>query len=352
MGGLKMVDMTTVPTTTGLIKHKDLMKTFPTLIDRFGRQISYLRLSVTDRCDLRCAYCIPKGFRGFEVPAHWLNFAEIERLMAIFVRSGVSRIRLTGGEPLLRAQLPLLARRLAALPGLEELSLSTNATRLEDHAQALRDAGVSRVNISLDSLIPEQIKCLTGQDAFAKIMAGIDAAQQVGFSPIKINMVIVPGVNDREIDDMVAFCRDHRLILRLIEPMPMGDSGRTIAPHDLQETRQRLTQRFDLIPALIPGDGPAYYLQDPEGTFNVGFITPISRHFCATCNRVRLTVDGILHLCLGQEARVDFRTLMRSGASDEELTLALRAAVELKPERHEFREFPEKIMRFMSSTGG
>ena len=344
--------MTTILRNATSTKHKAPVKTFPSLVDRFGRQISYLRLSVTDRCDLRCAYCIPKGFKGFEVPAHWLTFAEVERLMAVFVRSGVSHIRLTGGEPLLRAQLPLLAQRLAALPGLEELSLSTNATQLEGHARALRDAGVSRVNISLDSLVPEQINCLTGQDAFAKIMAGIRAAQRVGFSPIKINMVIVPGVNDHEIDSMVDFCRTHKLILRLIEPMPMGDSGRAITPYDLQETRRRLTQRFDLVPALISGGGPAYYLQDSGGTFNVGFITPISRHFCATCNRVRLTVDGILHLCLGQEARVDFRTLIRSGASDEELAVTLRAAIELKPERHEFREAPEKIMRFMSSTGG
>lgn len=322
------------------------------LTDRFGRTIEYLRLSVTDRCDLRCTYCMPEGFKGFEEPEHWLTFDEIERLLSVFARLGVRRVRLTGGEPLLRRNLPELAARIAALPGIEDLSLSTNATQLARHARALKDAGVTRLNVSLDSLRPERIEAIAGRDVLARILAGLDAAQEAGFSPIKINMVAMRGVNDDEIGEMVEFCMARGFVLRLIETMPMGETGRNAEYLDLQPVKDVLRKRFGLTEGTLPGGGPARYLSTPDGRFSVGFITPISQHFCATCNRVRLTVDGTLHLCLGQEDRFEFRPLLRAGASDAELTEALRRAIALKPERHEFRERPEKILRFMSMTGG
>lgn len=323
-----------------------------TLTDRFGRRIEYLRLSVTDRCDLRCSYCIPEGFHGFEEPEHWLGFDELERLVAAFGRLGVRRLRLTGGEPLLRRDLPELAGRLATLPGIEDLSLSTNATQLEHHAEALYRAGVSRINVSLDSLRPDRVERINGRAVLDKIMAGLAAAKGAGFSPIKVNMVVMEAVNDDEIDQMVAFCIEHGFILRLIEAMPMGDTGRGAGYLELQTTRQRLQDKFDLVPVALPGGGPARYLQTRDGSFTVGFITPISQHFCDTCNRVRLGVEGTLYMCLGQEESVPFRPLLRGGASDAELEAAIRAAIELKPQRHEFREAPAKILRFMSQTGG
>jgi len=323
------------------------------LTDRFGRSIEYLRLSVTDRCDLRCTYCLPKGFKDFEEPQHWLTFDEIERLLAAFARLGTSRIRLTGGEPLLRRGLPELARRIGALPGIRDLSLSTNATRLDRYAPALKAAGISRINVSLDSLDRECMERITGHDSLPKIMAGIMAGKAAGFLPIKINMVAMRGVNDDEIDDMAAFCIEQGFILRLIEAMPMGATGRDAAFLDLGPIQSRLKEKFNLRPqASELGGGPARYLTTADGSANIGFITPMSQHFCATCNRVRLAVDGTLYLCLGQEEKFEFRPLLRDGASDAELEAAIRSAIALKPQQHDFREQPGKIIRFMAQTGG
>jgi len=322
------------------------------LIDRFGRAIEYLRLSVTDRCDLRCTYCIPEGFQDFEEPAHWLSFDEIERVVGTFARLGVSRVRLTGGEPLLRRNLPDLAGRLKQLPGLNDLSLSTNATQLDKYADALFQAGISRINVSLDSLHADRIAQVTGRDVLPKILAGLDAARRAGFAPIKINMVALQGVNDDEIEAMVAYCIEQGFVLRLIETMPMGETGRQAQHLDLQPVKEQLRARFGLIEGMPSGGGPARYLQTPDGTFSVGFITPISQHFCDTCNRVRLAVDGTLYMCLGQNDRVELRPLLRDGASDAELEQLILQAIVQKPERHEFREEPAKVVRFMSATGG
>jgi cyclic pyranopterin phosphate synthase len=323
------------------------------LIDPFGRAIEYVRLSVTDRCDLRCSYCMPKGFRGFEVPEHWLTFDEIERVIGAFGRLGVSRIRLTGGEPLVRKDVPALAARLAALPGISDLSLSTNATRLARQAGALREAGISRINVSLDSLRAERFRDITG-GKLDKALSGLMAGKASGFSPVKINMVVMAGVNDDEVEDMVEFCIEHDFTLRFIETMPMGDTGRAACRRylDLQEVRRRLEQRFDLLPGVMPGGGPARYLQVAGTRLRIGFITPISQHFCATCNRVRLSVDGTLYLCLGQEDRLELRPLLRAGVSDAALEQAIVSAIARKPERHEFRDNPEQVLRFMSMTGG
>ncbi|MBB5019441.1 cyclic pyranopterin phosphate synthase [Chitinivorax tropicus] len=296
---------------------------------------------------------MPAGFKGFETPSHWLTFDEIERLIGVFARLGVSRVRLTGGEPLLRKDLPILAGRLAALPGLDDLSLSTNATQLAHHAQALKQAGIRRLNVSLDSLNPCKFGQIAGRPSFDKVMAGLMAAKAEGFAPIKVNMVAMKGVNDDEIDTMVEFCHAHGFVLRLIEAMPMGDTGRHTQYLDLQPVANRLKQRFQLQEVAVPlGAGPARYLASADGSFNIGFITPISQHFCATCNRVRLSVDGTLYMCLGQDEKMEFRPMLRQGASDADLEAAIRAAIELKPERHEFKEKPEKVLRFMSMTGG
>lgn len=324
------------------------------LIDPFLRHIEYVRVSVTDRCDLRCSYCLPKGFHDFEEPADWLTFDEIERVMQAFTALGVRRIRLTGGEPLSRGKLPDLAARLARLPGLEDLSLSTNATRLKKLAPALKRAGVTRLNVSLDSLQPERFARITGGGKLADVLAGLTAAQDAGFTPIKINTVLMKGVNDDETGDLVRFCIERGFTLRFIETMPIGNTGRDASENyiDLQEVKRALAQEFELIPAVMSGGGPARYVQVAGTELKIGFITPISQHFCETCNRVRLTVDGTIYTCLGQEDKTELRPLLRAGATLEELKAAIRAAIGRKPERHEFTTSPEKVIRFMSYTGG
>ena len=272
------------------------------LVDGFGRTIEYVRLSVTDRCNLRCFYCLPRGVRRLSEPDHWLRFDEIERLMRAFAALGVQRLRLTGGEPLVRARLPELAARLSALPGIADVSLSTNATLLADYAGPLRRAGVTRLNVSLDSLKPERFREITG-GRLEPVLDGLMAARRAGFHWIKINMLALKGVNDDEFTDMVEFCAAQGFTLRFIEVMPVGRPGVEASRHylDLHEVKARLAERFDLIPGVVPGGGPARYVRVRGTDLHIGFITPISQHFCDTCNRVRLSVDGTLHLCLGQD---------------------------------------------------
>lgn len=326
----------------------------PRLTDSFHRAIEYVRLSVTDRCDLRCSYCLPPGYRDFSEPEHWLTFDEIERVIRAFTELGVHRVRLTGGEPLTRHHLPELAARLHALPQLADLSLSTNGVKLKKYASDLHHAGVQRVNISLDSLQPERFAAITGGGRLDKVLEGLAAAKQSGMHPIKINMVVLQGINDDEIEEMIRFCIEQDFTLRLIETMPMGDTGRTASSHylDLEDVRRRLAEKFELVPAVMPGGGPARYVSVAGTKLRIGFITPISQHFCASCNRVRLAADGALYLCLGQDDKLELRPLLREGISDGELKQAIRAAIARKPERHEFREQPQKIIRFMSMTGG
>lgn len=322
------------------------------LLDGFGRRIEYLRLSVTDRCDLRCSYCMPEGYKGYEEPEHWLNFDEIERLIEVFARLGLKRVRLTGGEPLLRRNLVDLVQRLAALPGIEDLSLSTNGTQLAKYASRLRRAGIHRLNVSLDSLDRDRVWAICGRDVLPHVLEGLEAAREEGFQLIKINMVAMAGTSEEEIDAMVAYCIERRFVLRLIETMPMGETGRSTGFLDLHPVRERLRVRFGLVDGVVPGGGPARYLVSPDGHFQIGFITPISQHFCETCNRVRLAVDGTLHLCLGQDDRVDFRDLLRMDCPDAAIEETLLAGLQRKPARHEFRERPHQVVRFMSSTGG
>ncbi|MBI3575084.1 MAG: GTP 3',8-cyclase MoaA [Gammaproteobacteria bacterium] len=324
------------------------------LTDSFQRTIEYVRLSVTDRCDLRCTYCLPEGYRDFQEPEEWLMFDEIERVLRTFAALGVRHVRLTGGEPLTRHGLPELAARLARLPGVEDLSLSTNAVRLKKFAGALYRAGVRRLNVSLDSLRPDRFAAITGGGRLDKVLDGLMAAKAIGFAPIKLNMVALRGVNDDEFEDMVRFCLEHGFTLRLIETMPVGDTGRAATDRylDLQDVRRRLAEKFELLPAAMPGGGPARYVRVGGTDLRIGFITPLSQHFCETCNRVRLAADGTLYLCLGQDDKLELRPLLRAGITDEELKHEIRASMARKPERHEFREQPGKIVRFMARTGG
>jgi cyclic pyranopterin phosphate synthase len=323
------------------------------LTDSFGRRIDYLRLSVTDRCDLRCFYCLPQGFSGFEVPEHWLSFDEIERVVAAFAEMGVQRLRLTGGEPLVRKGLPDLAAQLAAIPGIEDLSLSTNAVQLARHAAALKQAGVSRLNVSLDSISAEKFKHITG-GPLDKVLRGLAVAKDAGFAPIKLNMVVMKGVNDDEVEAMVQFCIEQGYTLRFIETMPMGSTGREAADHylDLRVVRERLERRFDLVDAVMPGGGPAKYVQVAGTDLKLGFITPISQHFCDTCNRVRLGVDGALYLCLGQDHSVELRPHLRQHISHDGLVNLLQQAIAGKPFKHRFDEASGKPLRYMAQTGG
>jgi len=296
---------------------------------------------------------MPKGFKDFEQPENWLTFDEIERVIKAFTELGVARVRLTGGEPLVRKNIAQLSQRLTALHGLSDLSLSTNATLLDKQAEDLKQAGISRINISLDSLKPERFKKITGGE-LQPVLDGLMAAKTAGFSPIKINMVAMKGINDDEFEEMVRFCLQHDFTLRFIETMPMGATGEDATDHyiDLQTVKKRLSKSFELIPGVMPGGGPARYVQIKNTDLRIGFITPISQHFCETCNRVRLSTDGTLYLCLGQDDKIELRPLLRQGISDDELKAVLIDAIALKPQKHEFKDKPDQVVRLMSMTGG
>lgn len=325
----------------------------PALIDPFGRRIDYLRISVTDRCDLRCRYCLPEGFKGFEEPADWLTHEEMARLVGLFVALGVSKLRITGGEPLTRRGVAALAARIGALPGVTDLAMSTNGTRLAAHAAALREAGVRRLNVSLDTLDPAEFREIAGRDCLNDVLEGLDAARRERFDPVKINCVVHRGTPEERVERLLHYTLAHGFILRLIEPMPIGATGRRYEFTDLNELGGRLAARHGLVPTKTPlGPGPARYWVTGNGTPALGVITPMSQHFCAACNRVRLTVNGTLHLCLGQENRVPLGHAMRAGADDAELRRLILAGIAAKPERHEFLSAPRRITRVMAQTGG
>ena len=323
------------------------------LLDPFGRHISYLLISVTDRCDLRCFYCLPEQFHDYAEPEHWLTFAEIEQVVRAFAALGVSRVRLTGGEPLVRRDLPQLVRSLAGIDGIRDLSLSTNAHRLAAQAHTLQQAGITRLNVSLDSLQPERFQQIT-KGKLDKVLAGLLAAKAAGFQPIKLNMVVMQGINADEILAMVDFCLEHQFTLRLIETMPVGETGRKASDHylSLQTVKAQLAEHYTLVPSIADGGGPAQYYSISNTGLRIGFITPMSQHFCATCNRVRLAVDGTLYLCLGHEHSVALRPLLRAGISDSELQATLVQALALKPQQHHFHAAQSGVVRFMSMTGG
>jgi len=330
------------------------------LIDRFNRHIDYVRLSVTDRCDFRCVYCMAEEMT-FVPRAEVLTLEEIAQVARAFVGLGVRRIRLTGGEPTVRAGLDKLAGWISGLPGLDELTLTTNGARLVQQAQALREAGVARLNVSLDSLDAGRFKALTRTGELAQVLAGIDAARDVGFSRIKINSVIMRERNDDEIEALVQYALNHQLDIAFIEEMPLGhidEHQRAEVFVSSDEIRQRLAKRWALLPLTDETGGPSRYWQIAGFASRIGFISPHSHNFCHLCNRVRVTAEGRLLLCLGNEHSVDLKAILRSGLSqtevDDALSAAIVAAMDIKPEGHHFShdENAEQLVRFMNMTGG
>lgn len=332
------------------------MSTHPTtaLIDRFGRKVEYVRLSVTDRCDFRCVYCMAEDMT-FLPRNEILSLEEIYRVAATFVSLGVKKIRLTGGEPLIRRDVLKLVQRLGQLPGLE-LVLTTNGSQLPHMAQDLKDAGVRRLNISLDSLNTQKFRELTRTGDLQQVLNGIQAAKAAGFKGIKLNAVILKGRNDDEILPLVDFARTEKLDLTFIEEMPLG----AISEHGRQECympsdaiRAIIEKHYPLIPSLHDSGGPARYYDFVDAHTRIGFISPHSHNFCGDCNRVRVTVEGRLLLCLGNEHSADLRAVLRSSDDDAVLQQAIVKAMDLKPERHHFNlEEEPQIVRFMNMTGG
>ena len=330
----------------------------PSLVDPFQRTIRYLRVSVTDRCNYRCFYCMPSQGMVWEERAEFLTFEEMTRVIRLFAELGVDRVRLTGGEPLVRRGILDFIRQLSALPGLQDLSLSTNAHLLADHAEELFAAGVGRVNISLDSLKPQVFRQITRNGDLAKVLAGIDAALAAGMRPVKLNMVVMKGLNDDEIEEMLDYSVERGADLRYIETMPVGEAGIEGTDHFMPaaEILNRLKKHVgeELLPAKGgKGAGPARYYQIGDGPVRVGVISALSRHFCDDCNRVRLTAKGDLVLCLGQEDRVSLRDGLRAGLSDEAMKNLIRDAIARKPRSHDFNEDQSRVsLRHMSSLGG
>ena len=327
------------------------------LVDTFGRHISYLRISVTDRCDFRCVYCMAEDMT-FLPKKDVLSFEEIEAIAGAFIARGVTRIRLTGGEPLVRRDIMDLVTTLGQRigHGLEELTLTTNGSQLRRHAQGLADAGVRRLNISLDTLDAERFAAITRRGRITDVLEGIAAAQAAGLA-IKINMVAMAGVNDDEIEPMMAWAHGRGMGLTLIEGMPLGEVGidRVDSYLPLRELRDRLAQRYTLRKLDKRTGGPARYVHVAETGGILGFITPMSHNFCESCNRVRLTATGQLYLCLGQDDQVNLRDALRDGGPAA-LDAALDHAMLIKPKGHDFvidRTRPEPALgRHMSVTGG
>ena len=328
------------------------------MIDPFGRDISYLRVSVTDRCDLRCVYCMAEDMT-FLPKSDVLSLEELESLCSAFICQGVVKLRITGGEPLVRRDVMTLFRRLGARlgHGLEELTLTTNGTQLAKYADGLAAAGVRRVNVSLDTLDPERFRRITRWGKLDKVLQGIEAAKAAGLH-VKINAVALRGENEDEIASMLAWCGSQGHDLCLIETMPMGDIGgdRTDQYLPLSIVRARLRQRFTLTETGFKTGGPARYFDVAETGTRVGFITPMTHNFCESCNRVRLTCTGTLFMCLGQDDAADLRRVLRSGASDAELNEAILEAIGRKPKGHDFvidrRTTAPSVGRHMSMTGG
>ncbi len=326
------------------------------LIDRFGRHVTYVRVSVTDRCDFRCVYCMSEEME-FLPRAQILTLEEHLAIARAFTELGVNKIRLTGGEPLVRRNILWLVGEMAGLPGLRELVITTNGSQLDRFAGRLKDAGVRRVNVSLDSLKPARFKRMTRVGELDKVLRGIRAAQEAGFERIKINSVILKHYNHDEILALVRFAVDQGLDISFIEEMPLGiigDHDRAVAYYSSDEIQRDIEQVFSLVPTTERTGGPSRYFKVKNTASRVGFISPHSHNFCTSCNRVRLTAEGRLLLCLGQEHSMDLRHVIRANPGDREtLKQALLASMDLKPQGHEFdlNRIPV-ILRHMSVTGG
>ena len=330
----------------------------PDLTDGFGRKVTYLRVSVTDRCDLRCVYCMAEHMR-FLPKAEVLTFEELDRIASVFVTLGVRKLRLTGGEPLVRKGFMTLVESLSRhlrSGALDELTLTTNGTRLADFAPDLARLGVKRVNVSMDTLKPDLFERLTRGGDLARVQAGIEAARAAGMT-VKINAVALARDNAAEIPALIQWAHERDLAITLIETMPMGevDEDRTDQYVSLGDVRRDLESFWTLRDLPLSTGGPARYVEVHETGGQLGFITPLSHNFCESCNRVRLTCTGTLHSCLGQEDATDLRAVIRAGASDADLARAIGGGIDAKPKGHDFRiarGAAPSVSRHMSTTGG
>lgn len=326
------------------------------MVDAFGRQVTYLRLSVTDRCDFRCVYCMSEKMQ-FLPRSQVLSLEEMTALASAFVALGVNKIRLTGGEPLVRKDCVSLVQALSSLDGLKEITLTTNGSHLAALAYPLKQAGLHRINISLDTLNPLKFRTITRTGALTDVMRGIDAAQNAGFERTKLNCVVMRGKNDNEILPLTEFAIHHGLDITFIEEMPLGEGiahrrAQTLMSSD--EVRDILVQRYQLTPSTLTSGGPARYFQADNSATRVGFISPHSCNFCHACNRVRVTAEGKLLLCLGNEHAVDLKAILREpDSTQQQLMRVIQRAVLAKPERHIFSaEEQVSLVRFMNMTGG
>jgi GTP 3',8-cyclase len=329
------------------------------MIDPFGRHVTYLRVSVTDRCDFRCSYCMAEDMT-FLPKKDLLSLEELDRLCSTFIRKGVKKLRLTGGEPLVRRGIMTLFKDLSRhldSGDLEELTLTTNGSQLARYADDLARYGVRRINISLDTLDPQEFRTLTRRGDFTQVMAGIEAAKKAGIH-VKINAVALRGINDHAIGDMLRWCGTEGFDLTLIETMPMGevDFHRGDYYMPLSEMRSRLEQEFTLTDNQMRTGGPARYVTVEETGQNLGFITPLTHNFCEGCNRVRITCTGTLYMCLGQDDAADLREPLRASEGDELLSQVIDEAIDRKPKGHDFvidrKHGGPAVMRHMSVTGG
>lgn len=326
------------------------------LIDRFDRKITYLRISVTDRCDLRCIYCMSDDMQ-FVPRSQLLTLEEITRVGKSFVDLGVNKIRITGGEPLTRQNILKVFEELGQLDGLDDLTITTNATQLTQYARALHGAGVTRINISLDTLRPDRFRQITRVGKLEKTLSGIDAALAAGFQRIKINAVILKHINHDEVTELVEFARDRCIDISFIEEMPLGtvnDHFRAETYYSSDDILADLRQQYEIIATTEKSGGPARYYRMPDSETRIGFISPHSHNFCDTCNRVRLTAEGRLLLCLGQEHSKDLRRVVRAHPGDDEaLRKAIVQSMQIKPKGHSFDiNTQEVILRHMNVTGG
>ena len=319
--------------------------------DSFQRPIDYLRISVTDRCNLRCIYCMPAD--GIRLLSHddILSYEEIHTIAEAAAELGISKVRITGGDPLVRAGLPELVQMLAKINTLDDVSLTTNGVLLARYAAELKQAGLRRVNVSLDTLKPDRFEYITRASRLDDVLAGINAAGAVGLNPIKINMVVLSGINDDELLDFAARTINDGWHVRFIEYMPFGESTTKLVP--VAEMKQRLAVLGELEPCSVAvGNGPARYYRLPEANGTIGFITPVTEHFCFHCNRIRLTADGKLRPCLLSEDEIDLRQPLRSGMSSVELKRLIKEAIAGKPLRHRLDEGDVPRDRPFSQVGG
>ena len=336
-----------------LVLHKNIQTS---LVDQFGRKVDYIRLSITDRCDFRCVYCMGEDM-SFLPRNEVLSLEECARLVKVFVALGVSKVRITGGEPLVRKNALWLFEEVGQLEGLNELVLTTNGSQLEKQAKDLHNAGVKRINISVDSLDAALFKKITRTGELDKVLRGIQAAKAAGFESIKINTVLMRGVNDDEAASLVNFAIEQEIDISFIEEMPLGEVDHTRASTFVSnvDTLKTLQSKYPLVASTETTGGPARYWRVANSNTKIGFISPHSHNFCESCNRVRITCKGELYLCLGQEDKVDLMPLLRNHANDDQpLIDAILGSMAIKPKGHDFdlRRAEPAVIRFMSHTGG